>query len=189
MEAVGVQFFFRLGKAAEVVQERDLFEDEVIAAFHLCPVGLQAVEAFLCRVAELLVELVEFHQDAGVGLVEGPGALHGREGAGGVVAFVVADEGEAAPGGREVRVGGNGLLPALFCEVVLAFVVPEVAEEPGCPRVIFPGRGEYFDCLQSIRETGSGNAGRLARLAAAERSGGAIIFPIIKRHLRERITL
>ena len=195
VESVGVQLFAGFGVAAEVVQQGDLFEHEVVAALHLGAVRLQAVKALLRGAAEFLVELVQLHQDAGVGLVEGVGALHRGQGAGGVVALVVAYEREAAPGAREVRVRRDGLLPARLSQVVLTLVVPEVAEQPRRPRIARVRRRQDFNRLQAIRETDPvllrrrSAAGRLQTRAAAERSGGAIIFPIIKRHLRERITL
>jgi len=89
VEDVAVEQCHGLIVASEVVEQGDLFEQEVIALGNECGVLLQVGEALGMRATGNLVELVELHEDAAIGGVEAEGTLHIFEGEIAVVLLII----------------------------------------------------------------------------------------------------
>ena len=77
--------FFML---AELVEEGNLFEYEVVALFDQFVMRAEQCEAVGMRTTQTLVELVKFHQDAVIGNIEGECFFHVSNGVLFLVAFV-----------------------------------------------------------------------------------------------------
>ena len=80
------------------------------------------------RILHAAVELVELHQYAGVGGVEGEGALHILHGLFLLVAFVEQGEGQVPPHGGELGIEFGRGFPVVDGQVVLPFVIVEAAQ-------------------------------------------------------------
>ena len=167
MKLVGIKFPHRFLMAPKLVEQGDLLEQQVVALLNQFRVFLQEVETLLVRTMQTLVELVEFHQHTGVGLVEVERFLH--IGQGFVLAlllvgfadkrrdsaigastialaalFVEAGQGEVTPYGGKRRVELRRALPVLDGDVVLPFVVVKTAQIVGCPCTV------RVECLGSL---------------------------------------
>lgn len=104
---------------------------------------------------QALVELVEFHQHAGVALVEAEGAFHIRQCFLPPVLLVEARQREVAPDGRELRVEPCRQLPVLNGHVVLPLVVIQATEVIGRPWPVGVhrlGHRQHDDILQTVGE-------------------------------------
>ena len=151
----GLGFFV----AAELVEQGDVFEDEVVALCHEVGQGDIVLEAFFGGTVEFLVKLVEFHEDAGIRLVEGEGEFHLLQGTLSIMLLVVVKQGEVAVHGGEGGVELLGLLPAFLRLVVLPLVVIEASEIVRCLgslRMEGEGSAEHEDVVESVGETAAG---------------------------------
>ena len=114
-----------------MVVERDALDGQVVAAFRFGRMGFEECETFRLRTSEPFVELVQFHQDAGVAFIEAVSLLQCIHGLLRVIAFVVVSQREVAPYGGERWGDGGRCLPTCDGIVVLPCGIPEVAEGVG----------------------------------------------------------
>ena len=101
MERVGIEPFHGFLVAAQLVEQSNFLEDEVIAALNEFRILLQEGEAFLMRTMQAFVELVEFHQHTLIVLIKTEGTLHVFERLRFPTLLVEPCEGKIAPYGGE----------------------------------------------------------------------------------------
>ena len=128
MEFVGVEFLLRLFVASRLVEQCDPFEHEVVALRDELRVLLQECQSLPVGVVQLLAQLVEFHEHAGIGLVECKGAFHHRECLLLLPQFIVCGKGEVSPHRWELRVELRRQLPVVHRRGILPLVVIEAAQ-------------------------------------------------------------
>ena len=107
------------------------------------------------RFLHTLVQLVEFHQDATVGLVEMEGTLHIFKGLLLTVLLVESGKSKVAPNSGEVGVELGRQFPVLNSYVVLSLVVEEATQIVRCAGTFgidSLGALQCQDVLQSVGE-------------------------------------
>ena len=80
MELVGIELLHGFLIASQLVEQRNLLQYKVVALGYQLRIVLQEIQTLLTGFLQTLVELVELHQHAGIGIVEAEGALHTFEG-------------------------------------------------------------------------------------------------------------
>ena len=142
------------------VEEGDLLEEQVVAALDELGIFLEESETLGMVAAKTLVELVEFHEYAGIGGVEVESAFHHLHGGLGVVELVESSEGEVAPSCGERWVELCRLGPQCYCEVILAFVVVEVAQVVGGVGIAGVETHGLVECEDGLEAVGEAEVGR-----------------------------
>ena len=87
-----------------LVEQCGMFEQQVVALGHEMQMLLKHGEALGVRLLHALVELVEFHEYAAVGLIKTKGTLHALESLLCIVVLVAVSQCQIAPYGWELRV-------------------------------------------------------------------------------------
>ena len=155
VELVGVELVHGLFVAADLIEQGNLFEHEVVAALDEGGVLLQEGQALGVGALQTFVELVQLHEYALVVLIKMEGTLHILHGFRLSALLVEASEGEIAPYGGELRVETCRKFPVLDGEVVLPLVVVEATEvvrRTGSVGVQGLGHVQHHDVLQTVGE-------------------------------------
>ena len=114
--------------AAKHIEQRGLFEHEVIALTDELWILTQEVETLLMRLVQALVELVELHEHTGIALVEAEGTLHILQSLILTILLVETGQSQVTPDGGERRIETGRELPVLDGEVILALIVVQTAQ-------------------------------------------------------------
>ena len=153
---MGIQLLHRLLMATELIEEGNLFEYQVVTLLDEFRIVLQKGEPLGMGLLHTLVELVEFHEHAAVGLVKMEGAFHVFHRLVLLVLFIKACQCEVAPDGGERRIELGGQFPVADGEVVLTLVIVETPQIVWCTGTVgIDGLShrQHDDILQTIGET------------------------------------
>src|SRR5574344_433434 len=155
MENVAVKEFFGFRIAFRLVQKSNLLQQQGIALGCQGRVLPKKFKALLLTLLQSLVELVQFHQDAGIGGVQGEGALHARQSFVLIILLVHIDERQIAPDRGEVAIERRRLYPILLGQVILTFVVIEQSQQIRSQCIVgggFYGRLEGKNGFKAVGE-------------------------------------
>ena len=155
MEVMSIEFAHGFLIATQLVQQRDVLEQEVVALRHEFGIALEVVEAELVWTLHALVELVELHEDTGIVFVKVESPLHTLQGLLPAPLLVESCQGEVAPDGGELRIEACCEFPILNSNVVLSLVVVKAAKVVRCTGTLgihLFGYRENHYVLQAIGE-------------------------------------
>ena len=136
VEGVVKQLVQRLGVAAKQVEQRDIFDEQIVTLLDQIEVRLKGIEPLGRRIAQPLAQLIEFEEDARIGRIEGKGSFVGQAGALGVVPFVHVGQAQIAEDDGEAGIECGRRFPAGDGFFVATAGVPEVAQIVGRTSII-----------------------------------------------------
>ena len=128
-----------------LIEKCDFLKHKVVAHGDETGIFLQESEACCVVASEPLVELVELHEYTRIGIVEAESFFHCFDGFSFVVALVEVTEGKIAPCGGIVGIDTCSRFPVGHGDIVLTFVVVEIAEEVVCVGV---SGVESYSCIE-----------------------------------------
>ena len=128
MELVGIEFLHSLFVTSQLVQQGNLLKYEVIPLGYQLRVLLQEIQALLVRLVQTLIELVEFHQNTAISLVEVESLLHILYSLILLTFLVELCQSKVTPHGREVGIEFGRGFPVLNSQVVLTLVIIQTTQ-------------------------------------------------------------
>ena len=155
MELMSIQLLHRLLILSSLVKQNDFFQQKVITFGYQLRILLKMFQAHSMVVAQTLVQLIQLHQDTGIGDIKQKGLLHTLHSLLALVLLVEQSECEVTPYGRELSINFCRLSPYLHRHIILALVVIETAQiirGLGILLIHMHGIIQCQNCLRTVRE-------------------------------------
>ena len=155
MELMGIQLLHRLFILSRLIQKRDFLQQKVIALGYQLWILLKMGQAHRMIVAQTLIQLIQLHQNTGIGGIKLEGLLHILHSLFVLVLLIEQSECEVTPYGRELRINFCRLSPYLHRHIILALVVIETAQiirSLGILLINIHGIFQCQNCLRTVRE-------------------------------------
>ena len=156
MENVGIELLHRFFVSSKLVQKGYLLEHKVIALSYQLWIFLQESETLGVWLLQTLVELVKFHENSRVCLIETEGFLHHSQCLFLTILLVESCQSQIAPYTWEGCIEFRRALPVGNGHIILTFVVVQTAQiiwSLSTVRVQSLGALQCEDVIQTIRET------------------------------------
>ena len=156
MEDPCIQQLASLFIFTNLIQQSYLFQIQIISLGNQLRVLSKESQTFCMRTAKSLIQLIKLHQHTGIGWIQSKGFFHALQCLFRTLLLIEISQSQVTPCGRELIIQFNRSFPFANSQVILTFVIPQIAQiimSFGILWVILCCTFQRKNIFQTIRET------------------------------------